>query len=190
MARRTLASRSCSLAASPPIEGSGDRDAQLKAAASKLTLMHERGKKMADIKRTGKAIWKGDLRAGEGHLSSGSGVLRDQRYTFRTRFEQDPGTNPEELIAAAHAACYSMALAHALSGEGCRAEQIETAATCTLATHQGGFKITRIHLDVRGRVPGLNEQTFERIAKQAEQGCPVSNALRQGVEILLQASLV
>jgi osmotically inducible protein OsmC len=145
---------------------------------------------MADIQRTGSAIWQGDLRRGEGHLSSGSGVLLNQMYSFRTRFEQSPGTNPEELIAAAHAACYSMALAHLLSTQNHRPESIETRAVCTLSPQSGGgFKITEMRLAVTGRVPGIDEATFKRIAQEAEKGCPVSNALRGGLRIELEASL-
>ena len=145
---------------------------------------------MPDIERVGSATWKGDLRSGEGHLRSGSGTLTNTAYSFATRFEQKPGTNPEELIAAAHAACYSMALAHTLSLQKHRPEKVETRATCKLSPQkEGGFKITEMRLAVTGRVPGIDEATFKRIAQEAEKGCPVSNALRGGLRIELEASL-
>jgi osmotically inducible protein OsmC len=152
--------------------------------------MEEEVQKMADIKRTAEAVWKGDLRSGIGEISSTSGVLRDTPYSFGTRFEQNPGTNPEELIAAAHAACFSMAFAATLGGKGHTPESIETRATCTVSSQPGGgWKITKMRLVTRGRVPGMDEQTFGQIAEEAEGGCPVSNLLRPGLEIELDAGL-
>ncbi|MCS7222744.1 MAG: OsmC family protein [Anaerolineae bacterium] len=145
---------------------------------------------MADIRRTAEAVWYGDLRGGNGKISSASGVLKDVPYSFATRFENSPGTNPEELIAAAHAACYSMAFAHTLSGKGYKPESIETRAICHLTPQPtGGFRITKMRLETRGRVPGLDEATFQQIALEAEKGCPVSNALRS-IEIEVDAKLV
>ena len=146
---------------------------------------------MADIKRTAEAVWNGDLRSGNGRIASSSGVLKDTPYSFATRFEDAPGTNPEELIAAAHAACYSMAFAHTLSSKGYQPERIETRAICSLSPQkEGGFKITKMRLEARGQVPGIDEATFRQIAQEAERGCPVSNALRGGVAIELDATLV
>jgi len=146
---------------------------------------------MADIKRKSEAVWEGRLRDGKGRISSGSGVLNDTAYSFVTRFEDKPGTNPEELIAAAHAACYSMALANTLDGKGYQPEQIETQATCHLSSQQGGgFKISKMHLVVRGRVPGIDLQLFQQIAHEADGKCPVSNLLREGLEIEVEASLI
>ncbi len=146
---------------------------------------------MAHIERRAKAEWNGDLRQGSGLISSGSGVLADTPYDFRTRFEQEPGTNPEELIAAAHAACYSMALAHTLKVNGYQPQRIETQAVCTLAPREeGGFKIARMRLESRARVPGIEARKFEDLARQAEQGCPVSGALRGGPTIELDAALL
>jgi osmotically inducible protein OsmC len=146
---------------------------------------------MADIKRTAKAVWNGDLRGGKGRIASSSGVLKDTPYSFATRFKDAPGTNPEELIAAAHAACYSMAFADTLSSKGYQPERIETHAICLLSPgEEGGFKITKMRLETRGQVPGIDETTFRQVAQEAERGCPVSNALRGGVEIELEASLV
>ncbi|MER3428256.1 MAG: OsmC family peroxiredoxin [Pyrinomonas sp.] len=145
---------------------------------------------MADIQRTAEATWTGGLRDGLGKIDSTSGVLRETSYSFATRFEQSPGTNPEELIAAAHAACYSMAFAATLERKGHKPESITTRATCTVAPQPtGGFKITRIKLETRGKVPNLDGEAFAAIAREAEQACPVSNALRGGVEIELEAKL-
>jgi osmotically inducible protein OsmC len=144
---------------------------------------------MADIKRTGEATWRGDLKGGDGAVSTESGTLARESYTFKTRFGDAKGTNPEELIAAAHAACFSMAFAHTLSEKGHRPESITTKATCSLVPTDGGFRIARMHLQVRGRVPGLDEATFRQLAEEADKGCPVSNLLRPGLEIEREAAL-
>lgn len=145
---------------------------------------------MATIQRKATATWNGGLKGGHGQISATSGVLKDTPYSFATRFENAPGTNPEELIAAAHAACYSMAFALTLSERGYAPEKVDTRATCTVASQPGGgFKITTIHLDTQGQVPGIDAATFEQIARDAEQICPVSNALRGGVTIELNATL-
>ncbi|MBN1180318.1 MAG: OsmC family peroxiredoxin [Anaerolineae bacterium] len=146
---------------------------------------------MTEIKRTAHAIWNGDSRRGSGIISSGSGVLKDVPYTYATRFGDTPGTNPEELIAAAHAACFSMAFASGLRRGGYQPHSIETRATCTISPQeQGGFRITRMRLETRGQVPGIDEATFLKIAREAKEGCPVSNALRGSVEIEMKAVLV
>ena len=145
---------------------------------------------MADIERTGTAVWTGDLRSGEGTMSTGSVVLRDTPFTFATRFEQAPGTNPDELIAAAHAGCYSMSLGNVLSQKGYEVEGIETTATVHLTPKEGGgFAITKSALKVRGRVPDIQAETFQQLAEQAEAACPVSNLLRPGLQIELEAML-
>jgi osmotically inducible protein OsmC len=144
---------------------------------------------MAEIKRRANVVWEGDLRGGKGRISSESGALEDVGYSFATRFEHKPGTNPEELIAAAHAACYSMAFANTLAGKGYEPQSIETQATCTLLKQEAGFKIARMHLQVRGRVPDLNQALFEQIAEEADGACPVSNLLRPGLEIEIEAIL-
>lgn len=139
---------------------------------------------MAEIRRTGSAIWRGDLRRGKGKIASSSGALEEETYTFGTRFEDQPGTNPEELIAAAHAACFSMAFSATLADKGYIPEQIETKATCIMTSQKGGgFKISKMQLDVTGKVPGLDEATFKRIAEEADKGCPVSNLLRDCMEL-------
>lgn len=146
---------------------------------------------MAAIQRTAQAIWYEDLPSGSGKITSASSVLKDIPYSFKTRFEQSPGTNPEELIAAAHAACYSMAFAYTLSSKGHQPQSVKTQASCSLEPQEaGGFKITKIRLETRAKVPDIDEATFQQVAQEAEAGCPVSNALRGGVEIELDASLV
>jgi len=146
---------------------------------------------MAQFKRKAEAVWLGDLRGGKGRISSESGVLKDAGYSFSTRFENEPGTNPEELIAAAHAACYSMAFANTLAQKGHTPQSIETHATCILASQEGGgFKIARMRLQVRGRVPGIDQELFEKIAEEADGGCPVSNLLREGLKIEREVTLL
>jgi osmotically inducible protein OsmC len=144
---------------------------------------------MADIERSSTAVWTGDLPSGEGTMSTGSAVLRDEEYTFATRFKNAPGTNPEELIAAAHAGCYSMAIANVLAKKGYEVEGIETTATVHLSPQNGGFAITKSALEVRGRVPDIDEATFRQLAEEADGACPVSNLLRPGLEIELEAML-
>ena len=140
---------------------------------------------MAGIERTATSTWKGDLKGGSGTIDAASNVLNQTPFGFATRFEQAPGTNPEELIAAAHAACYSMAFAHHLSEQGHKPDSISTQATITLE----GLKITKMHLVTKGQVPGLDESEFKRLAEEAEKACPVSNVLRNGLSITLDASL-
>jgi osmotically inducible protein OsmC len=141
---------------------------------------------MAPIERTASAVWHGDLRGGSGQINSTSGVLNATPVTFATRFENAKGTNPEELIAAAHATCYSMAFANYLSQQGHTPEEIQTQATITL----DNGAITKMHLMTQGRVPGLEAADFSRLADEAEKKCPVSNLLRNGLAITLDASLL
>jgi osmotically inducible protein OsmC len=146
---------------------------------------------MAQLKRNANAVWRGDLLGGEGEMSSSSGAFQDLGYSFSTRFENEPGTNPEELIAAAHAGCYSMAFANTLAGKGYDPQSIETQATCVLTSQEGGgFAITHMLLDVRGRVPGIDQATFEEVAEEADKGCPVSNLLRPGLKIEREVTLL
>jgi osmotically inducible protein OsmC len=146
---------------------------------------------MAQFERRAEAVWEGDLRKGKGRITSDSGVIEDAGYSFSTRFENEPGTNPEELIAAAHAACYSMAFANTLAEKGYEPQSIETQATCMLTSQAGGgFAITKMHLQVRGRVPGIDQELFAQIAEEADGGCPVSNLLRSGLEIKREVTLI
>jgi osmotically inducible protein OsmC len=145
---------------------------------------------MANIKRRGQARWRGGLREGQGQVSTESGALDGLAYSFYTRFENEPGTNPEELIAGAHAACYSMAFSATLEAKGYSPRRVETHATCVMSPKEGGgFEIIEMHLQVRGEVPGLDNETFVAIAHEADLGCPVSNLLRNGLNIVLDAAL-
>jgi osmotically inducible protein OsmC len=139
------------------------------------------------MKRTGSAEWKGGLRDGTGTVSTESGVLRDTQYSFSTRFEDGTGTNPEELIAAAHAGCFSMALSGQLGQAGMTAESIRTTAAVSLEKQDGGFAITAVHLDVTARIPGGDEGAFQTAANNAKSGCPVSKLLN--AEITMEARL-
>jgi osmotically inducible protein OsmC len=129
------------------------------------------------MKRKGSAVWRGGLKDGKGVVSSDSGVLSNTQYSFSTRFEDGKGTNPEELIAAAHAGCFSMALSAQLGSAGITPEQIQTTATVSLDKTDGGFAITAIHLDVSAKIPGGNKQAFDTAASNAKTGCPVSKVL-------------
>jgi osmotically inducible protein OsmC len=135
------------------------------------------------------ASWKGALRSGRGEYSAGSGAFKGE-YTFPTRFEGAAGTNPEELIAAAHAACLSMALSAGLEKSGKPAESVTTTAHCTIELLDEGPRITKMRLEVEGRVPGIDQAAFAEAAEDAKNGCPVSNALKGNVEFELQATLL
>jgi osmotically inducible protein OsmC len=137
--------------------------------------------------RKANAHWKGDLKSGAGTISSTSGVLSQTPYSFRDRFENGPNTNPEELLAAAHAACFSMALSLMLQNEGLKAESIETVCTITLDKEGDGFAIKRSHLDLQARIPGASDDAFRRATQNAKEGCPVSKLF--DTEITLDAKL-
>ncbi len=140
------------------------------------------------MQRKGSAVWKGGLKDGRGTVSTASGVLKDTQYSFATRFENGVGTNPEELIAAAHAGCFSMALSAQLGNAGMTPEAIETTATVTLEKQEAGFAITAVHLDVSARIPGGDRAKFEQAAKSAKEGCPVSRVLN--AKITMEAKLL
>jgi osmotically inducible protein OsmC len=137
---------------------------------------------------TASAIWEGGLRQGRGHFSAGSGAFAAD-YSFRTRFEGAKGTNPEELIAAAHAACFSMALSAGLEAAGTPPTRVSTTAQCTVEKVGDGFKITKMRLETRGEVPGLDQAGFAKAAEAAKEGCPVSGALKGNVQLELDARL-
>jgi osmotically inducible protein OsmC len=142
------------------------------------------------IERQAHATWDGDLRSGSGRFEVGSGAIGGQEVTFASRFEDSGGkTSPEELIAAAHATCVSMALANGLAQAGHPPTHLETDAVATLDQGEGGFRITSMQLTVRGQVEGIDEDTFQAAAEEAKAGCPVSNALAGNVEITLDAAL-
>ena len=136
----------------------------------------------------GSAEWKGDLRSGAGTFTAGDSISGG--YTFKSRFEDGPGSNPEQLIAAAHASCFSMALSNALAQAGHTAESVRTDATVTLRFVDGAPTITKIALVTTGRVPGIDQATFAEHALSAKEGCPVSRALAGVPEITLEATLV
>jgi osmotically inducible protein OsmC len=138
--------------------------------------------------RNATAVWEGGLRGGKGTFKAGTGAFGGN-YTFGSRFEEGPGTNPEELIAAAHAACLSMALSGGLERAGKPATRIETKASCTVEKLAEGFRITRMKLVVRAKVPGLDQAGFAAAAEAAKDGCPVSNALKGNVAFELDATL-
>ncbi|MBV9674202.1 MAG: OsmC family protein [Verrucomicrobia bacterium] len=135
------------------------------------------------MKRTASAVWHGDLKQGKGTLSAQSGVLNKTQYSFTTRFENGIGTNPEELIAAAHAGCFTMALSAFLGRAGFTPDELSTQATLTFDQVDGDWTITTIHLDVSARVPGIDEAKFEEIADQAKAGCPVSRVLKADITL-------
>jgi osmotically inducible protein OsmC len=137
--------------------------------------------------RKGKAVWRGTGRDGNGDLSTDSGVLSATPYSFRTRFESEPGTNPEELIAAAHAGCFTMALAFQLQGAGFTPTELTTEAAVSLDPDGAGFKISKSALTLHAKVPGLDAAKFNELAHAAELGCPVSKLLK--AEITLEATL-
>jgi osmotically inducible protein OsmC len=139
------------------------------------------------MKRKGSAHWEGGIRDGRGTVSTESGVLSGAQYSFSTRFEDGKGTNPEELIAAAHAGCFSMALSKQLEDAGMKAESIDTTATVALEKTDAGFTITKVHLDVTARIPGGDPSAFETATNNAKAGCPVSRLLN--AEITMDAKL-
>ncbi len=138
--------------------------------------------------RTAKAVWEGDLKTGKGSMRLGSGAF-EGGYSFSSRFENGPGTNPEELIGAAHAGCFSMAFSAALGGAGFKPVSIKTTASVHIVSEGGGFVIPEIDLDMEAEVPGIENSKFQEIAENAEKTCPVSKALR-GVTIRLKARLL
>ena len=139
------------------------------------------------MKRTASARYEGLGKAGKGHISTQSGVLSDSAYGFSTRFEDEPGTNPEELVAAAHAACFTMALSFALAKAGHEDGTLETSAAVTLDKDGDGFKVTRSDLTLTGSVPGIDAGEFERIANDAKANCPISKLLNAEITLTINA---
>jgi lipoyl-dependent peroxiredoxin len=140
------------------------------------------------MKRKGSAVWNGGLNDGKGTLSTGSGVLLSTPYSFRMRFEEEPGTNPEELIGTAHAGCFSMALSMILGLQGMAPEKIETEATITLEKNGDGFAVASSHLDVKATIPGAVEEEFQQAAEKAKASCPISKLMN--AKITIDARLV
>ncbi|MCC7339867.1 MAG: OsmC family protein [Bryobacterales bacterium] len=135
------------------------------------------------MKRLASARWKGDLKTGNGVMSTETKTLNEAPYSFHTRFEEGNGTNPEELLAAAHAGCFSMALSLTLAGEGLTAEEINTTCTVTIERGEGGFEITGSHLVLRAKIPGADKAAFERAAQAAKGGCPVSKLYKTNITL-------
>jgi osmotically inducible protein OsmC len=138
--------------------------------------------------RKASAVWKGNLKDGKGTISTDSGVLSNTQYSFATRFENGKGTNPEELIAAAHAGCFTMALSAQLGNAGITPESLETTAALSLDKLDSGWTITKIHLDVTARIPGASQAAFDKAAEEAKAGCPISRLLK--AEITMTAKLL
>lgn len=139
------------------------------------------------MKKTASAHWQGGIKDGKGTISTQSGALKSAPYGFNTRFEDQPGTNPEELLGAAHAGCFSMALSKELGEAGMTAERIDTQAEVTLDKADGGFSITAVHLTLKARIPGADRAAFEKAVETAKNGCPVSKVLN--AKITLEAVL-
>jgi len=139
------------------------------------------------MKRSASAVWSGGLKDGKGSISTQSGVLSSAQYSFGTRFEDGIGTNPEELIGAAHAGCFTMALSGQLEKAGIKPTSLKTTATVTLEKGEAGFAITAVHLEVRGKIPGSDAQAFDTAASNAKAGCPVSKVLN--AKITMDAKL-
>ena len=140
------------------------------------------------MKRTAEAKWQGDLKSGSGAISTASGTLANTPYSFLARFEEGNGTNPEELLAAAHAGCFTMAVSAQLTNAGLKAESLDTTCTITLEQKDGSFAITESHLELRARIPGATPDAFERATQAAKAGCPVSKLYN--TNITLDAKLV
>jgi len=139
--------------------------------------------------RSASAVWKGSLKEGAGTISMQSGTLKDAQYSFKTRFENGVGTNPEELIAAAHAGCFTMALSAQLTSAEHVPDELDTTATVTMETTEDGPTVTKIHLVTKAKVPNIDKEKFDGLAKKAKEGCPISRLLK-AAEITLDATLV
>jgi len=135
------------------------------------------------IKRSGSAVWSGGIKDGKGNISTQSGVLDKTQYGFNTRFEDGPGTNPEELIGAAHAGCFTMALSGKLGEAGMTAKSLNTTATVSLEKEGAGFTITAVHLDLVAQIPGANQQAFDAAVLDAKENCPVSKLLNATITL-------
>lgn len=135
------------------------------------------------MKRKGSAVWQGDLKTGKGTVSTDSGVLSKTQYSFSTRFENGTGTNPEELVAAAHAGCFSMALSAQLGNAGLVPEKVETTATVTFDKLEAGWTVTSVHLDVTGKVPKADQAAWDKATQAAKTGCPISRLLNTTITL-------
>ncbi len=139
------------------------------------------------MERKASAVWQGNLKGGKGTISTASGTLSNTQYSFGTRFENGVGTNPEELIAAAHAGCFAMAFSAQLGEAGLTPDRVEATATVTLEKTESGFAVTKSHLDMKAKIPGASKEAFDKAANNAKAGCPISKLLK--AEITLNATL-
>jgi osmotically inducible protein OsmC len=144
---------------------------------------------MTEFNRKAGVIWTGDLKSGSGLISTESRALFEEPYSYQTRFDNETGTNPEELLAAAYAACFSMALASTLKNNGFNPKKTDTNATCTVASKNGGHEITGMQLHVRVDVPDIDEATFQKLTVEAKQNCPVANVFREGLNVEIKTTL-
>ena len=135
------------------------------------------------MKRLAEAKWQGDLKSGAGTISTTSGTLKSTPYSFHTRFEEGKGTNPEELLAAAHAGCFTMAVSAQLAGAGLTAESLETTCTISLEKTDSGFAITESHLELKAKIPGATPEAFEKATQAAKAGCPVSKLYNTNITL-------
>ncbi len=146
---------------------------------------------MEEKYRKAGVLWTGDLKNGNGIVSTESKVLFEQPFTYGMRFEDEEGTNPEELLAAAHAECFSMSIANTLAKHGYDPVRTDTTATCVFSPKDGaGYEITTMQLHIRAEVPGIDENTFQKMIREADEGCPVSKLLRNGLDIQIDATLL
>lgn len=155
----------------------------------RLREYYEKGTIMKITKKAS-AQWSGGIKSGKGNLSTESGALKSQPYGFNTRFEDQPGTNPEELLAVAHAGCFTMALSKIIEEKGQAAESLETTAHVTIEKKGEGFEITTVHLDLQGKVPGMDQAKFQDAATTAKDNCPVSKLFKGNAKISLEARLL
>jgi len=135
------------------------------------------------MKRTAQAHWQGDLKTGTGNISMASGVLSQTPYSFTSRFEHGTGTNPEELLAAAHAGCFTMALSAQLAGAGLKADSLDTTCTIALEQKDGGWAITESHLELKAKIPGATQEAFDKATQAAKSGCPVSKLYNTNITL-------
>jgi osmotically inducible protein OsmC len=138
------------------------------------------------MKRSAQAHWSGDLKSGAGALSTASATLSSTPYSFHTRFEEGKGTNPEELLAAAHAGCFTMAVSAQLAGAGLKADNLDTTCTITLEQKDGSFAITESHLELKARIPGASQEAFDKAVQAAKGGCPVSKLFNTNITLTAQ----
>jgi lipoyl-dependent peroxiredoxin len=138
------------------------------------------------MKRTAQAHWSGDLKGGTGSLTTASATLSSTPYSFHTRFEEGKGTNPEELLAAAHAGCFTMALSAQLAGAGLKADSLDTTCTISLEKKDDGFAITESHLELKAKIPGATQESFDKAVEQAKSGCPVSKLYNTNITLTAQ----